>query len=185
LDYGAERMMEQWKDIVGYEGFYQVSDKGRVRSVDRVVTQQGRGKAFAGQRKGRILKQRAQNGGYMLVWLSKQDKKKKAVTVHRLVAQAFIDNPNNYGFVNHKDGHKNNNTVQNLEWCTKSQNTKHAYQNNLMKAHNMVSIKCFETGEKFCSIKDAAYKHNITPECIGNMLHGRTKTAGGYTWIKL
>jgi hypothetical protein len=178
-------MGEQWKDIAGYDGFYQVSNKGRVRSVDRIVTQQGRGKEFNGQRKGRILKQRAQNGGYMLVWLSKQDKKKKASTVHRLVAQAFIENPNNYDFVNHKDGHKENNAVQNLEWCTKSQNTKHAYKNNLMRPNGMIKVKCLETGKSYSSIKEAAHDCGITPICISNMLHGRTKTAGGYTWIKL
>jgi hypothetical protein len=67
----------------------------------------------------------------------------------------------------------------------KSQNTKHAYKNNLMRPNGMIKVKCLETGKSYSSIKEAAHDCGITPICISNMLHGRTKTAGGYTWIKL
>lgn len=110
-------MEEIWKDVVGYEGLYQVSNLGRVRSCDRktrnrngVVTKRGRLLSFF------------YYGGYLNVSLcmggNKQNKK-----IHRLVAEAFIANPNNYPIINHKDENKLNNNANNLEWCTYSYNT--------------------------------------------------------------
>lgn len=104
--------MEKWKDINGYEGYYQVSSYGRVRSLDRLVSNR-----FI---KGSILKQN-ERGKYLCVCLSK-DKMKKSYSVHILVANAFIDNPNNLPCINHKDEIKTNNRVENLEWCTHKYN---------------------------------------------------------------
>ena len=110
--------MEEWKDIKGYEGIYQVSSYGRVRSLDRIVERKGKGDFFI---KGRVLTQSDDTNGYMKVSLTKHDQK-RTFKVHRLVAIHFLDNPNNLPCVNHKDENKLNNNVDNLEWCTKAYN---------------------------------------------------------------
>ena len=111
-----------WKDIEGYEGLYQVSDKGEVRSLDR--TERSKGNSYR-QRKGMLLKQRIDKYGYYKVNLYK-DSKLKTFVVHRLVAVAFVDNPMDLPVVNHIDGDKTNNHFSNLEWCTVQENTHHA-----------------------------------------------------------
>ena len=105
---------EVWKDIEGYEGIYQVSSLGRVRSLDRVYTMKN-GRPYS--RKGILMQLREEKHGYIEVKLCLQYKKKNH-KVHRLVAQAFIENPHNLPFINHKDENKQNNRVENLEWCT-------------------------------------------------------------------
>jgi len=111
-------MCEIWKPVVGFEGLYEVSNRGRVRSVDRKILQKnGRTRTKVGV----VLKQFITNKGYPYVMVNK-DYKQHLKTVHRLVAQAFIPNPNNYPVVNHKDEDKTNNCVENLEWCTQSYN---------------------------------------------------------------
>lgn len=104
---------EIWKDIAGYEGYYQVSTYGRVRSLDRMVNK------WDGKRLscGRILSLATNLKGYQFIYLCK-DGKQKMFTIHRLVATAFIPNPNGYPHVNHIDENKMNNRVENLEWCT-------------------------------------------------------------------
>ena len=111
-------MFEVFKDIKDYEGLYQVSNLGRVKSL-----QMG---------KERILKPSFDRYGYFHVTLCK-NKKRKGFTVHRLVAQTFIQNPLNLPQINHIDGNKTNNNITNLEWCDLSYNIKHAYKNNLWK----------------------------------------------------
>lgn len=102
--------MEVWKDIEGYEGHYQISNLGDVKSL-----------GFRNQKIEKILTQRTNNQGYRVVGLNKKGKT-KLVLVHRLVALAFIDNPNNCPIVNHKDENPLNNNADNLEWCTYSYN---------------------------------------------------------------
>ena len=110
-------MQEIWKDIKGYENLYQVSNYGNVRSLTH---NRSNGKGFFLQ-KGRILKPGIQNIGYKIVVLSKNGKT-KSYRIHRLVAENFIPNPNNYKCINHKDENKLNNHINNLEWCTVAYN---------------------------------------------------------------
>lgn len=98
------RLIEEWRDIKGYEGLYQVSNLGKVRN-----------------KKGKVLKQYRNNKGYPCVHMYKNNKY-KTKNVHRLVAISFIENPNNLPQVNHKDEDKTNNVVTNLEWCTNKYN---------------------------------------------------------------
>ena len=111
--------MEKWKPIAGYEGLYEVSNLGNVRSLDRVIRAKHNSTAL---RKGRILTPfYEEKKGYYQVALSKDGKEKKQ-RVHRLVAVAFLDNPFNYTDINHKDEIKTNNNVNNLEWCSREYN---------------------------------------------------------------
>lgn len=112
-----------WKDIVGYEGLYQVSDEGFVRSLDRVIITKQNRRMF---KKGIILKPECcKSTGYMYINLNKNGKPKHC-TVHRLVAQAFIPNPENFDFVNHIDEDKTNNRADNLEWINNINNLKYS-----------------------------------------------------------
>ena len=107
-------MEEIWKDIEGYEGLYEVSSYGRVKSLGQFVNHNYGGYAY---RKGRILKPANNGQGYLQVVLYKNGYK-KTFKVHRLVAEAFLDNPDNLPCVNHRDENPLNNIVSNLEWCT-------------------------------------------------------------------
>lgn len=118
--------MEEWKDVIGYEGLYQVSNLGQVRSLDRFV--KGRYNNYY-LKKGQILKiQHNSRVDVYEVHLYKNNYR-KCYTLHRLVAEAFLynDDPINKTTVNHKDGNRANNTVENLEWCSYSENEKHSY----------------------------------------------------------
>jgi len=120
--------METWKDIPDYEGIYEVSDKGRVRTAENKTTHSVR----SGERKWkqRILKQKSDPGGHKRVSLWK-NKRVKDYLVHRLVAMAFIESEEGKTIINHKDGVPWNNDVSNLEWCTYKENNAHAVENRL------------------------------------------------------
>lgn len=118
--------IENWKDIPSYEGYYQVSDLGNVRSLNRQVARSNRIMKLA----GRLLTLSTDKDGYQICRLCKESHI-KAFKVHRLVAQAFIPNVQNKPQVNHLDGVKANNHVENLEWCTISENQKHAFRTGL------------------------------------------------------
>lgn len=110
--------MEEWRDIEGYEGLYEVSSEGRIRSVDRVVEySNGRNHFY----KSKLLRQLKDRDGYMVVNLYKE-KTSRQYRVHRLVAEAFLPNPDNLPVCNHKDENPSNNNVENLEYCTQKYN---------------------------------------------------------------
>lgn len=117
-------MCEIWKEIPGYEGYYEASSFGRIRSVVRTI-KCGYGKVREIPSKIRV--QRSNNGGYCMVYVSVENKQKNC-TVHRLVASTFIPNPENKKEVNHKDGNKRNNLIENLEWVTHAENGHHAWE---------------------------------------------------------
>ena len=155
--------MEHWKSISGYEEIYEVSDLGRVRSLKHG--------------KEKILKPQKTNNGYLRVDLCK-DGKLKHSKVHRLVAEAFIPNPNNLETVNHKDEVKTNNTVSNLEWMSRVDNKRYSANK---------SVKMFDksTGEllaTFPSTREAERVTGINNGNISTCCNGKIKSSGGYVW---
>ena len=149
---------ELWLPIKGYEGLYEVSNTGYVRSI----------------RKNRIIECCVSTKGYRRVCLSK-DTTHKFIGIHRLVAQSFIPNPNNLTQVNHIDGEKLNNCVENLEWCNNSQNQKHAYDNGLKKKKlskdNVEFIRrCYIPRDREFGTRGLARKFNVTQSSIRYVL---------------
>ena len=154
---------EEWRDVVGYEGLYQVSNLGRVKSFKKD--------------KAKILKSNPGIGGYLRVVLCK-DFKNKNRFVHVLVAKAFIPNPDNKPQVNHIDGDKTNNRVENLEWMTCSENIHHAFANGLRKSgckHFRAKLTAKQVreirrdcipGDPLFGFKPFARKFNVTPKVI-------------------
>jgi len=183
-----------WKDIVGFEGYYQVNSLGNIKSLDRTI----RGGRY-GIRKvnSRILKQTSCKNGYVKVVL-RRDGKDTTCLVHRLIANAFMPNPDNLPQVNHIDGNKKNNQVLNLEWSSAKYNMKHAYVNGLLDSKNLVaqgrkqavllrkSIAQYSlSGELITTFKsglEAALKTNIPSPNISEVCNQKRKTAGGFIW---
>lgn len=110
------------KPVKGYEGYYEVDQFGRVFGLNRIVEVEDNGRVYQKPVKGKQMKQSVHTAGYKTVSLTKKGKTKTEF-VHRIVAQAFLDNPNNLPFVNHRDEDRTNNFVENLEWCTVSYNS--------------------------------------------------------------
>ena len=169
--------MEQWKAISGYEGIYEVSDLGRVKSLK--------------YGKEKILKPQKTIGGYLHVDLCK-DGKCKSITVHRLVAEAFIPNQNNLETVNHKDEDKTNNIVSNLEWMSLKDNinygthNKRASETQINDKNKSKSVQMFDRQGNllaaFPSTHEANRKTGIHQGSISSCCLGKLKSAGGYVW---
>lgn len=146
---------EVWKDVIGFEGLYKVNNVGLIKSLKRVS-----GKYRPTKIKERILKNLKSNSGYHYV-TPNRDSKKYTLRVHRLVAEAFIPNPNNKPFVNHINGIKTDNHVENLEWVTSSENNYHAYKIGLkvgckkLKHHNLKKVIDTKTGVIYNSMIEA------------------------------
>ena len=157
--------MEEWRDIKGYEGLYQISNKGRVKSLNYKRT---------GKEK---IRKPGKRRGYFFITLYKKGEKPKSFDIHRLVAEHFLPNPDNLPVVNHKDENKLNNNVENLEWCTFAYNT--IYSVNGGKSRK---IQCVETQQIFDSSKDVIDKifPGRSTSVIRDHLRGRTKSAFGF-----
>lgn len=157
--------MEVWKDIEGYKGLYQVSSWGRVKNY----------------RSGRVLKCDKTTYGYLRVTLVNNGNIQHQL-VHRLVAEAFIPNPENKPQVNHIDENKENNCVENLEWCTRSENMNHGTRNLRASKTNSIPIVCIETGVEYYGIKECARNMGLHDGNITSVLKGKRKHTGGYTF---
>ena len=164
-------MLEIWRDIPGYNGRYQVSNLGNVRTKDYNHT---------GVTK---LMQFSENGrGYLQVCLTKNNKR-RSVRIHRLVAECFIDNPDNLPAVNHIDENKHNNNVNNLEWCDNDYNSHYgtAIKRRSKAVQQILNNRVIN---QFDSISDAARKTGIDRGHIGDCCRQKAhyNTAGGYKW---
>lgn len=177
----------RYVDVPGFEGRYLVSDKGEIISKKRINTCKNGIKRIESARK---IKPNIKKNGYAYIIL-KSDSKTETRRLHRVVANAFIPNPNNYEQVNHLDGNKLNNCVANLEWCTQSENLRHAYANNLIKHYTKKVLKCDgETGlvlEEFPSMIDAVKsvygRNGESARCMISMCcNGRIRKAYGFIW---
>lgn len=189
-------MEEIWKDIEGFDGIYQVSNLGRVRSLDRYVNTAIRHSEVR-KTKGRILKQGCNVHGYSVVSLGKNH---KTYTVHRLVAKAFIPNPENKPEIDHINTIRKDNRAENLHWVTRSENNKNiltlekqrrskignvqSEESNFKRKESATKckIQCIETNTFYESIKDCGRKTGINPSHIGQVCRGIRKTAGGFHW---
>lgn len=186
----SDIICEIWRDVPGWEGVYQISNMGRMKS-------------FKVDPSGKVMSLRNKTGDYIRVVLQKHGRKPKTVLVHRLVAKVFIPNPLNLPVVNHKDCDKQNNSVSNLEWCTNSYNVRHSMYMHPMQNVSMVYYNKFERPKSIAQIDksgniiavygSAKMAQVSTGVCSRNILQvaNRTpfnrkgqirKTAGGYVW---
>lgn len=189
-------MNNEWVDIIGFEGTYKLRFDGIVHSLDRKV--KGNGKDGFQTLKGRVIKTSMNVTGYPAIMLWK-DGKSRRVTIHRLVATHFIDNPGNKPQINHKDGNKMNFSIENLEWCTAKENSRHAVDTGLLvnprgeKAHsygirgamhswygktgelcpNSKLILDTETGIYYHGVGEAAKAKNVNRGTLSGWLTGR------------
>lgn len=162
-------IMEVWKDIDGFEGLYQVSNYGRVKNI----------------KTEKVLTNVLHHSGYVMVGLPK-NKRVKCFNVHRLVAKAFLPNPQNLPCVNHKDENKQNNFVENLEWCTQQYNN--TYGTRIEKARIGISKKVLQYDldghfiHTWESLTEASRVLNISKSAISQCCTGQHRYAGGYVW---
>lgn len=185
-------MQEIWKDIQGYEGLYQVSNLGRVRSLGHTIHRTDGTTAFY---RGRILTPVGRP--YLNVCLSKGPQLERP-RIHRLVAEAFVPNPEGFDQVDHIDCNKKNNRADNLRWCTRSQNSQYAYANGCMDGIRTYYDLDLETreritaphrrpvirddGETYPSTTAAAKALGVTRSAVSHVLCGLVETCKGHTF---
>ena len=172
-------MIEIWKDIKGYEGLYQVSNLGRVKRLEH--------KRYD---RNQILKERIikttypKNGWYPYLSLCRNGIYKNH-NIHRLVAEAFIPNPNKYPIINHIDGNKQNNSLDNLEWCTFSHNNREACRLGLNKGTAKTTLQFDKQGnliKEWFSTRKAEKELKIANGKVSDCCIGKRKSAGGFIW---
>ena len=155
-----------WKQINNFPMYF-INTKGDVLSLRSPTP--------------KYMKPRINTTGYYQVMLF-DGEKVVPKCLHRLLAAAFIPNPNNLPYVNHIDGNKQNNALYNLEWCTASYNIKHAYDMGLLKSTRAIKVICVETNTEYESINKAGIQTGISESSICAVCKGKRKTAGGYHW---
>lgn len=178
--------MEEWRDIKVYEGLYQVSNYGRVKSLERYEKCGN----FIRVRKEKILKQKLNLYGYLEVGLCK-NAITKYFKVHRLVAESFISNPNNYPQVNHKDENKENNCVDNLEWCDCSYNINYGTRSEkcaeklLNREDISMPVYQFTLDGELIAVwksESEAGRNGYNPKHISACCKGKEKKHKGFIW---
>lgn len=175
-----ETSKEIWKDIPGYEGLYQASSLGRIRSVTHIVRA---GKNKQRHVNSKILSPWKTLNGYLHVSLGRN----KKVAIHRLVALAFISNPDSLPCVNHKDECKTNNVFSNLEWCDKSYNALYGACQDKLRRHKNQPVRIYDKVtnlfiKEFESIKIAMNETGVHAVTISQVCRGLRKSTGGYIW---
>ncbi len=187
--------MEIWKPIPSYEGLYEASNLGRIRSVPHIVKHPRNGE-MEYQMNGKIRKPRYDKNGYAIINLAK-DGKIKTRKVHRLVAQTFIPNPNNYDQIDHINCKVYDNRVENLRWCTTQMNSQYREEHYEVGDRAKHKVICKETGEKFKSsycaalwvVQNGYSKKSTNYETIAQSIRrscmGRYKHSYGFHWAYL
>lgn len=168
---------EEWKDVKGYEGFYEVSNLGNIKSLDRVIQR----KTSNMKIKGRQMSQYLGNAGYPMINLCINGKCKRHL-VHRIVATAFLPNPLNKGYVNHIDGNKQNSNLENLEWSTPTENSIHAHEYglaNVSRGEKQHSAKLNEEKVKYIresskTVKELSLVFNVSEQAIRDVKNKRS-----------
>lgn len=185
------KQVEIWKDITGYEGIYQISNYGRVKSLDREIHKNN---GVIEHRNGQIMKLLLDKDGYCILGLRIKNKIKKSFRVHRLVAEAFIKNPDNLPEVNHKDENKSNNYVQNLEWCSSQYNNKYGTKSERTQITKIKtsSYNCrkpvlqFDLNgnliKRWESASEAERKLNFSNSCINRCCNHQRNKYLNYKW---
>lgn len=175
-------IMEIWKDIKGYEGKYQVSNKGRIKSLSRAIPHLGGFRVIP----ERIMAQHVSSTtGYYMVSLCK-DKKCEWMLTHRIVAMTFIPNPSNLPFVNHKDEIKTNNNVENLEWCTPEYNINYSHVREKQIDAISKEVEQYDFDGKFIKRYKNCYEAgrilNVHPSSIRRCCTGEIGSTRGFIW---
>ncbi|WDF81834.1 NUMOD4 domain-containing protein [Lacticaseibacillus pabuli] len=163
-------MIEEWRDIEGYEGLYQVSSFGHIKNAQR----------------NWILKPKFSHG-YAQTLLYK-NKKGHTIAIHRLVAKAFLPNPGGLPQINHLDENKANNRVDNLEWCSAKHNINYGTHNERVLSHDFIARPVIATSPDgaqrlFDSQREACRFFGLTTRCVWSCLHGLQKTTHGYSFM--
>lgn len=187
-------MKEVWKDISGFEGFYQVNNFGSIKGLQRIVRTGKKGTTFRTIKERMITIRRYPNGyEYVKLLLPKQENPK---LVHRLMANAFIQNPENKPDINHKNGVKWDNRLENIEWCTKSENVNHAIDNGFIKTGNespkhlcvgdkhpnSKKVKCDTLDMIFHNTRIAAEATGVDRLTVGLICNGKKTQRYGLTF---
>jgi len=177
-------MKEIWKDIPNYEGYYQASNTGRIKSIDRVVKAKGNGLVL---KKGKVLSQQTSNDGYFQISLCCKSVK-KYFRVHRLIALTFIDNPKGLPVVNHKNRKTKDNAVENLEWCTIQYNC--TYMDAHLKGSEKRSHKIGQyskDGELLNKFKSISITSNygFNPGKVSMVCNGQRKHHKGFIFKRI
>ena len=174
---------EIWRPIKGYEGLYEASNLGNVRSVDRVIVYSNGRKHFL---KGKILKPVKNQEGYLFLWLFK-DSKRKTFKVHRIIMNTFVPNPSNLPQINHKDEDKTNNCVDNLEWCDAKYNINYGTRTEKVAIKKSKSVLQIDANTEkiiaeYSSATEAGMNFCFGQRNISNCCLGKRKTAYGFKW---
>lgn len=173
-------MKEIWKDIAGFEGLYQVSNFGRVKRIAQTHPVRNQVARFYPEK---ILSTYINMHGYEMVQIKKNGKH-FGKQIHRIMAEAFIPNPRGLEQVNHRNGAKHDNRLENLEWISRRGNSLHAVYELKAKVGKTPCrrIRCVETGRIYPSVRSAARDMGIAAICISRAANGYTKTSCGFHW---